>query len=155
MMSTRMVVVAPDAPVASALAWASLHEAEHVVVVADHDILGVASTRELNRADPEQNVAGCLGAPAPCIEPGATLPAAAALMEAWQVTALPVAASGELLGVVTAEAVYRDLEAAREPGPRCLNCSGREDVARDDELGIHLCRACRRQILWRSSGASG
>lgn len=122
-MTRDVVSVAPEAPLFEALELMADRRIRHVLVLAEGELAGIVSNRDVLRAtalDVERRLdlhatsAGDVMTPVPLhtTRPGASLAEAAALMHGQRISALPVLEAGRLVGILTSEDVLAAVSVA-------------------------------------------
>jgi acetoin utilization protein AcuB len=121
LMSTKLYTISPDDSVEGAVRLLQQRGVRHLLVLDEHDLVGILSDRDLKRAlDPQKskrkkllNLGGLFFLLEPIlvreimsknptsIGPSATAQEAAALMVSKRFGALPVVKNGTLIGIVT------------------------------------------------------
>ena len=121
LMSTKLFTIAPDDSVEGAVRLLQQRGVRHLLVLDEHDLVGILSDRDIKKAlDPQKskrkkmlNLGGLYFLLEPIlvreimtknptfIEPSITAQEAASLMVTKRFGALPVVKSGKLIGIVT------------------------------------------------------
>lgn len=148
LMRRSLVTVTPDMRIAAATLLAAEKRAHHLVVVQNHDVVGILCVCDLHEAkDPSGVVGDCMSMPVRTVSVNDSPAAAAATMREHLIGCLPVTAGALLVGVVCAD----DLAAAgislADLGRRrCDACGSALHVrsTRHDPEGA-LCLYCRER----------
>jgi CBS domain-containing protein len=102
-MSRAMVGVSPSARAEEAEAVALASGVQHLLVLEDDDLVGIATLETLHRARGGATVGDCMRAPVRTVSANASIDEAAEIMRRCEQSCLPVVAGGLILGLVTRE----------------------------------------------------
>jgi len=105
-MVSSVYTVTPDTPADKAYEFMRLHTCHHLVVVREHQVVGIVSDRDLGSRNGAllragHSVAELMSAPVTSGTPSMTMRQAANLMRGHSIGCLPVLDHGELVGIVT------------------------------------------------------
>lgn len=117
-MTTDVISISPDAPVATAREQLRLNEIHHLVVMEAKRIVGIISDRDLSGRNDQTRVGDVMTREVATISPSATLRKAAGMLEGRTIGCLPVVRNGKVEGIVTTSDLLRALaKGAIHPTP--------------------------------------
>jgi len=116
-MTDRIVSIAPDADVADAREKLRMNDIRHLVVIENHQAIGVISDRDLAGRGDDARVSEVMTRSVATIAPRATLRQAAGKMEGRTIGCLLVIDRGKVAGIVTTSDLLRALAKGTHPAP--------------------------------------
>lgn len=118
-MTTAVVRVAPGTSAGAARRLARASGAHHLLVIDEGTLAGILCRCDLDEADASSEVSDCMSVPVMTIRPDASLAAAVATMDDFEVGCLPVVAGRLVLGMLSEEDLARAGVAAPRAAGRC------------------------------------
>ncbi|HUJ15863.1 MAG TPA: CBS domain-containing protein [Thermoanaerobaculia bacterium] len=116
-MTDAIVSISPEANIAEAREKLRMNDIRHLVVIENHQVVGVLSDRDLAGRSDDQRVADVMTKTIATISPRATLRQAAGKLEGRTIGCLPVMDRGKLAGIVTTSDLMRALAQGTHPAP--------------------------------------
>ena len=105
-MSSKVITVEPQQPVADARALLRRHRIHHLPVLGKQRLVGIVTDRDLRSAPATASTVATVMTPKPvCIAPDAFVDEAAHLLRHHRIGGLPVVENGKLVGMLTASDV--------------------------------------------------